>query len=285
MNDEGPAPAGASATALGAALLRAVHQLLDDAPCVHDDPVILRLLDAEAKAGIRAHAQSFQAPRAGALRTHVVVRSRFAEDRLAEAVQRGVTQYVILGAGYDTFACRQPAWAGALRIFEVDQAATQQAKLERLRQAGVVPPPNTVFVPADITSPALHPRLVEAGMDPAQPVLAACLGVLVYLDAAGVDAVFRFAAGLPRGSELVFTMSAPPTAAGDGESALAARAAAVGEPFRTHMDPDVLRERLYGLGFSQILGLDAVTMTARYLQGRRDSLRAPQRTGIWSATV
>lgn len=113
-----------SQTAADVAELRAAHQLIDNEPRILEDPVVLRLLGDACIAAIRSHPERFHMPRLQALRTHVVVRSRFAEDRLAAAVDRGIRQYVILGAGLDTFAYRQPAWAGGLRIFEVDQPAS-----------------------------------------------------------------------------------------------------------------------------------------------------------------
>jgi O-methyltransferase involved in polyketide biosynthesis len=97
-----------SATALGVATLRAAHLLLDGAPPILEDPVVLRLLDPEVIAAITAHPERFEAPHVRRLRFHIVTRSRHAEDRLAEAVTRGVCQYVVLGAGFDTFAYRQP---------------------------------------------------------------------------------------------------------------------------------------------------------------------------------
>src|ERR1019366_5126673 len=106
----------ASRTALGTAYLRAAHQLLDAAPKILDDPIAVRLLGEDASRKICESAERYQKPEAKALRSHVVLRSRFAEDRLAAAVQRGVSQYVILGAGFDTFALRQPQWANSLEV-------------------------------------------------------------------------------------------------------------------------------------------------------------------------
>ena len=114
-----------SSTALRVAELRAAHQLVDGEPKILTDPVILRLLDADVLDKIRAHPEMLSVPWVVGMRSHVLLRSRYTEDRLAEAVGRGVNQFVILGAGYDTFAYRQPEWANRLRIFEVDHPASQ----------------------------------------------------------------------------------------------------------------------------------------------------------------
>ncbi len=114
----------ASSTALGTLYMRAVHQLLDAQSLILDDPAALTLLGEDTIRQIKKNQKHHRTLEARALRTHVVLRSRFTEDRLAEAVDRGIMQYVILGAGFDTFAFRQPLWAWNLKIFEIDQPAT-----------------------------------------------------------------------------------------------------------------------------------------------------------------
>src|SRR5690349_2502564 len=132
MTDRAP-----SRTADGVAWLRAAHQILDAPPLILDDPAIVTLLGADAIEHVRSEAVRAQSRGARALRAHVVLRSRFAEDRLRLAVERGVRQYIVLGAGYDTFIVRQPPWAHDLRIMEVDLPATQAEKRERLAAAGL----------------------------------------------------------------------------------------------------------------------------------------------------
>jgi len=122
----------ASRTALGTAYLRAAHQLLDAPPRILEDPLAVTLLGPAAAQRISDTRGSYQTPERLLLRAHVVLRSRFAEDRLAAAVHRGVTQYILLGAGFDTFALRQPPWARPLRICEVDHAGTQYTKRNQL---------------------------------------------------------------------------------------------------------------------------------------------------------
>jgi methyltransferase (TIGR00027 family) len=118
----------ASWTAIYTAIFRAAHQLLDATPKILDDPVAVGLVEGASEADIRAQAADFQQPLQRLARSLFVVRSRFAEDQLAEAVKAGVGQYVILGAGLDTFAYRQPAWALTLQVIEVDHPAFQTLK-------------------------------------------------------------------------------------------------------------------------------------------------------------
>jgi methyltransferase (TIGR00027 family) len=125
--------------------LRAAHQLFETQPRILEDPSILNLLGPVAVQRIKDRADHYRTPEMAALRAHVVLRSRFAEDRLAAAVLRGITQYVILGAGFDTFALRQPPWARVLKIFEVDHTGTQAMKSSHLTAAGLAMPENAVF--------------------------------------------------------------------------------------------------------------------------------------------
>ena len=277
----------ASRTALEAARLRAVHLLLDDPPPVFEDPLALRLLDPGAERAIREHADRFRTAASRAIRADVVARSRWAEDSLREAVRRGVRQYVILGAGLDTFAYRQPDWARSLTIVEVDHAASREDKLARLGRAGIEPPPNLHLVAADLEGEALAPALDGAGFDTTEPAFVACLGVLIYLSEGAADAIFEMTGGLAAGSELAFTFSRPDasTAAPPAAGSAAARMEAIGEPWRTRFDAAALTERLRSAGFRSIDFLNAEDVTGRYLRGRGDGLRAPSRVVYADALV
>ena len=125
--------------------MRAAHQLFETQPRILEDPSILTLLGPVALQRVKDRADHYRTPEMAALRAHVVLRSRFAEDRLAAAVLRGITQYVILGAGFDTFALRQPPWARVLKIFEVDHTGTQAMKRSHLTAAGLAMPKNAAF--------------------------------------------------------------------------------------------------------------------------------------------
>ncbi len=271
----------ASRTALGAATLCAVHQLLDAEPKILDDPVVSRLIGAALRERIRADPRRFQTPTMDALRAALVVRSRYAEDRLALAVDRGSRQYVILGAGLDTFAYRQPPWARRLRIFEVDHPASQDAKRARLASAEIAVPPNVVFVAVALEAVSLRDGLRDTRFDPGAPAFLSWLGVTVYLTAEAIDAVLRFVASLPTSSEIVFTIAPPPPAL----DRIAARAAARGEPWRTRLDLDTWLRNLHALGFSAVALLTPSDVEERYIRGRRDGLRAPRGVRALSATV
>ncbi len=270
----------ASRTALGAAALRAFHQLRDAEPKILDDPITPRLLGADLPRAMAAIDPGDAA--AGGLRLQVVLRSRFAEDRLAAAVRRGLRQLVILGAGLDTFAYRQPEWARPLRIFEVDQPASQADKRARLEAAGVTPPANLSFVAIDFERTSLREGLLASDLDFSAPAFFSCLGVLVYLSREAVDAVFELAASFPPGSEIAFTYAG----SGANRSASAERAAALGEPWRTPLDAANLEAELRAAGFSEVTFLSPDQAEAAYMSAsRRDGLTRPRASRIAAAVV
>jgi methyltransferase (TIGR00027 family) len=273
---------GASRTALGVAALRGIHQLLDGEPKILDDPIAIRLLDEATIQAIRAGAAQAQSEDRRRLRSQVVLRGRYAEDRLALAVARGVGQCVILGAGLDTFACRQPVWARGLKIFEVDHQATQDDKRQRLLRAGIATPANLEFVAIDFEQVSLREGLRASTLDFSRPTFFSCLGVLVYLTQAAIDAIFELVAGFPAGSEIAFSFSSPR----DSVSPLAASAALAGEPWRTQIEPAVLNVRLRAMGFSEVSFLERQEAEETYFAGgRADGLAAPRRTAIGAARV
>jgi methyltransferase (TIGR00027 family) len=277
----------ASTTALRAAGLRAAHLLIDDPPPIFRDSLALRLLDAGADRTIQEQSDRFRTPASRTIRCDVVVRSRYAEDRLAEAVRQGIRQYVILGTGLDTFAYRQPPWAGDLRIIEVDHVASQLDKRERLKRAGITAPPNVGYAAAEVEADALGPALERAGLDTARPAFVACLGVLIYLSEGAANAILATVGGLASGSEFVFTFSRPDasTAGPPAPGSAAARVAAAGEPWLTRFEPDDVTARLRAAGFRSARLLFAGDVTERYLRERTDGLRAPARGVIAHAVV
>ena len=277
----------ASRTAVGVAILRAMHELHDDSPKILSDPIISLLLDEAVLRRAQANLEWHQHPRTTALRSHVVLRSRYAEDCLHEAVGGGVGQYVILGSGFDTFAYRQPAWASTVRIFEVDHPASQRAKLERLRLSAIPMPPNLEFVSADFESPSFVDSLSLSSLDFQAPAFFSCVGVLVYLPQHSARAVFQLVASFPKLSEIVFTFSQgerSPEGKSDGPS-LAEEAAAVGEPWCTYHDPDSLRCELREAGFSRVSLLSPQEAKDRYYRQRHDGLPPPSRTSIGRAFI
>ena len=278
-----------SRTALGTAYLRAAHQLLDGKPLVLEDDVVLRLLGVQARTRILSDVDRYQTPAARALRSHVVLRSRFAEDRLASAVGRGVTQYVILGAGFDTFVLRQPSWAASLRLFELDHPATQGEKRSRLLEAGLVLPENCSLVAIDFEEESLLDCCRRSGVSLLQPTLFAWLGVSMYLEQADVESALRSMAMFASGSEVVLTFLQPPaigsTPGSSAASVLAERVARLGEPFRCYFEPHALADACRASGFSMVEFLVPEEARDRYFRGRPPDLPAPGRTGIACALV
>ena len=168
MQDQTP-----SRTALATAYLRAAHQWLDDKPLLLNDPSALPLLGTHAAETIHGALGCYQSPEGKALRAHVVLRSRFTEDRLERATAKGITSYVLIGAGFDTFALRQPSWARALKVVEVDHPATQVAKRERIAKAGLPEPENVIFAPIDFEREGLGEALGRCRLDPGSPAFLA----------------------------------------------------------------------------------------------------------------
>lgn len=277
----------ASRTAKSVAILRAMHELYDDSPKILNDPVIPMLLGQQVLERARANTEWLEAPVTTVLRSHVVLRSRYTEDCLCEAVSRGVRQYVVLGSGFDTFAYRQPAWAAPLRIYEVDHPASQRAKIERLELSGISVPRNVEFVPADFERASLRAILSQSSLDFSAPAFFSCLGVLVYLPEDSVRAIFRLVASFPKHSELVFTfLQANQSASGQpGLDSLADAAAALGEPWRSYHDPDLLRKELREAKFSRVCFLSPQEAERLYYRDRRDGLPPPRHAGIARATV
>ena len=268
----------ASRTALATAYLRAAHQLLDPPPRVLDDPTALAVLGPGAEQTIRDCAALAQTPESRALRAHMVLRSRFAEDRLAAAVGRGVTQYVILGAGFDTFAVRQPAWARNLRILEVDHAGTQELKRSHLAAAGLTVPPNAGFATIDFERESLREGLLRHAISPAEPTFFSWLGVTMYLREDAIDAVLRSVAEFPAGSEIVLTFAS----ASNMPQGVADRAAQAGEPWLSFFEPEQIQDKLRAAGFTTVELLLPLDAKSRYFHAP-SSLPAPLRTTIVAA--
>jgi methyltransferase (TIGR00027 family) len=270
----------ASHTALGTAYLRAAHQLLEAQPLLFDDPVALPLLGPKAIKLIQETVDNYQTPEMLALRAHVVLRSRFTEDRLAAAVSRGITQYVILGAGFDTFALRQPPWAKNLKIIEVDHSGTQTMKRSHVVAADLAMPKNVVFADIDFENESLHDGLLRCGVSMKEPSFFSWLGVTMYLKEDAIDAVLRSVAMFPVDSEIVLTFL---TQSSDSPSLLSRRVANLGEPFVSYFEPDALEDKLRGAGFSKVEFLTPVDVETRYFRQRPKDLPVPKQINILCA--
>ncbi|HEU4950449.1 MAG TPA: SAM-dependent methyltransferase [Holophagaceae bacterium] len=271
----------ASRTALGVLALRAAHRVLDAEPWILDDPIALRLLDPGAETRLSSDPR-LQAPLARALRAHVLLRSRVAEEAFQEAAAAGLRQAVLLGAGFDTFAYRQPDWASGLRLFEVDHPASQAEKLRRVAEAGLPAPPNLVHAPVDFESIPLAEGLARAGFDASEPACFSWLGVTMYLTLPAIRAVLSFIGGLPAGTRILFTFAQP---AEEGDGRLADLAAEAGEPWLTRFTAEELAEELRAAGFRRWDIPRAEDLAARYFQDRPDGLPAPRRSSLALAEV
>jgi methyltransferase (TIGR00027 family) len=265
-----------SRTAERVALRRAAHQLLDD-PRVHDDALALAILGEAEAAALRADPRRFEeGPVARPLRAFLAVRSRLAEDTLAQAVAAGVRQYVVLGAGLDTFAYRNPY--PNLRVFEVDHPATQAWKRQRLADAHIAVPGGVTFAPVDFAREPLPQALRAAGLHGDEPSFFSWLGVTPYLEPSNVlatlQAIAPFAA---KGGGVVFDYNTPPASLEPARraafEALAARVAAAGEPFRGFFEPEALVAAMRAMGFHGILDRGPDELNATFLSNRRDGLQ------------
>jgi methyltransferase (TIGR00027 family) len=275
-----------SRTALATAYMRAAHQLFDAKPRIFEDPIAVRLLGEDASQTVHAFAARYRSSLADALRSHVVLRSRFAEDRLADAVRRGVSQYVILGAGFDTFAFRQPNWAKSLKIFEIDHPDTQTLKRSFLEKAGLDWPANVQFAQINFEKETLLDGLCRNRVSLEEPTFFSWLGVTMYLNEAAIDSALQSMAVYPAGSEVVLTFMQPSAKYGllaaMAVRRLARTVASVGEPFVSFFEPKAMEAKLLGAGFSKIEFLDLEAAGARYFASRPADLPRPRQVNIVS---
>jgi len=262
----------ASKTAVRVAIRRAVHQVLDQ-PCVLNDPIAVPLLGAEF--GVDRERE--MNPVARSFRALMAVRSRYVEDQLAAAVAQGVTQYVVLGAGLDTFAYRNPF--PSLRVFEVDFPATQDGKRALLYKAAIDVPSGLTFVPLDFERKSLAEGLAEAGFDAGAAAFFGWLGVVPYLTLEAFRATLKTIAQLPAGTAVGFDYAVSPETMAPHRrkvfDALSKRVAAAGEPFRLFFTPEDLERELHQAGFKRIEQQDSEQLNERYFQDRADGIKLP----------
>jgi methyltransferase (TIGR00027 family) len=281
-------PSQASRTALSTALMRALHSRSDPAPLL-DDPWGDRLVPEAARTALRERALERLGPalqdtagtspdkvldaalRASPAYADVILRSRYTEDALKAAVAQGVTQYVLIGAGFDSFLCRRPDWAGGLAIYEVDHPATQGLKRECLRKCGVAESGSVHFVDADLSVETLASALARSPYDATQPTFFSWLGVTVYLTREANLATLRaIASCAPAGSELVFTYLDEAILLGadhpgaEAFRSLQSEVAAIGEAFLSGFDPATLKALLLGTGLLLTEDLGGDRVLARY---------------------
>ncbi|SFE08512.1 methyltransferase, TIGR00027 family [Actinacidiphila alni] len=262
-------------TAVRVALWRAVHLLSDPPPHVLEDGIGLRLADPEDGWRQRGDMDPDGTSR---YRAGVLARARFIEDLVLERLAAGVGQYVLLGAGLDTFAQRRPDLADRLRVFEVDRPEPQEWKRRRLADLGLDAPGRPTFVPVDFEgADSWWDRLVAAGFDPARPAVVASAGVSMYLTHEANAATLRTLSALAPGSTVVMTFQPPlgllPPAERAVRAAAERGARASGTPFITFYSPAEALTLARTAGFPDAHHVSATALNERYFAGRTDGLR------------
>ena len=264
-------PGKPSRTAIAAAAARAGHLYVHDGAHIHVDDFALRLIGISDPNQLLDSLRQWNTPSPARVCAYFALRHRFAEDQLQQALERGVRQVILLGAGLDSLALRRPTLAGAVTLVEVDHPDSQRGKLARLEELGLQTP-SVLYVSVDFAKESLELRLAESGVTLDQPTFFAWLGVTQYIDRAACDATLGLIAGRPRGSEVVFDFIVRNELLVPLERAFseaASEASAVrGEPWLTYFDPTELEEHLSDLGFSKIHRLTPQLAASRFYAGQ-----------------
>jgi methyltransferase (TIGR00027 family) len=290
-----------SFTAVISAMMRAAHLALDGEPKIFADPLALALSGAGNEAGLKASLDNLGAAIAASvgsgraeeayryLRTVMTLRSRFTEDELKEAMQRGITQYVILGAGLDSFVYRRRDLVRTLHVFEVDLPATQLWKRSRLRAVNIPEPENLTFVPLDFEQQSLVSALHAGGLRMRDRAFVSWLGTTQYLTAEAIFNTLREVASLAAGSEIVFQYQIAEHLLDENNrellDVLRAGGSASGEPWVSLFDPPRLAEQVKALGFVDVIDFGPERALERYFTGRTDGLRPPVLSHFMKARV
>lgn len=272
MNDKSSTP---DSTAVRVAMWRAMHVRIDPPPHVLNDEIGLQLAAPDENWQQRPdmHPQGTKGYRAG-----IVARARFIEDLMLEQSKHGVGQYVILGAGLDTFAQRHPEIASGIRIFEIDKPGTQEWKRQRLIETGFGIPENLQFVPVDFErGESWREKLMKNGFDAARPAVIASTGVSMYLTREANAAALREIASFARGSTLAMTFLLPLELVDAQERAqhemVYERARAAGTPFISFFTPSEILDLARDAGFRKAEHVSRADIVQRYFANRADDLR------------
>jgi methyltransferase (TIGR00027 family) len=263
-------------TAIRTALWRALHLEADAPPHVFHDDVGLTLAAPDADWRSRPDMSPFTR----AFRASIVARARFIEDLVQEEAARGVTQYVILGAGLDTFAQRRPELAARMQVFEIDQPGPQDWKRQRLIDTGLGIPPFLKLVPVDFEAgDTWWGKLAASGFDAAQPAIVASTGVSMYLTREAIMATLRQVAALASGTTFAMSFMLPiellDPDVRPGVERAAAGARASGTPFISFFTPAEMLQMARDAGFKKVEHVSAAALAERYFAGRTDDLRPP----------
>jgi methyltransferase (TIGR00027 family) len=286
MADDEPA-AAAEGTAERVALWRALHVEVDAPPHVLEDEVGLQLADPDG--GWRDRPDMHPAG-TRPFRVGIVARARFIEDLVAEQADHGVAQYVILGAGLDTFAQRRPEIASRLRVFEIDQPSPQAWKRQRLIELGFGIPEWLRLVPVDFEAGrSWWDQVVAAGFDPGQPAVVVSTGVSMYLSQDANASALREIAGLAPGSTFAMTFLLPTELHDDalrpGFEAAEKGARTAGTPFVSFYTPDEMLALARDAGFRDARHVSAAMLNERYFNDRTDGLRTLRGEELLVATT
>jgi methyltransferase (TIGR00027 family) len=266
-----------SRTALMIARQRAAHQLLDHGSIL-DDPFAMKILREDEKDVLQF---ANQHPLASIGRLFTTARSRIAEDALSRAVERGIRQIVILGAGLDTFALRNPHSARQIRIYEVDHPATQAWKRQRLAEAQIALPPWLIFVPVDFERDDVGEKLVAAGFQQNSPAFFTWLGVVPYLTQDAIGSTLDYMSSI-QNSEVVFDYTEPPEAFSEELRQLEIKRdeqlQKIGERSVSRFEPAGIAEILRSHGFCAIEDTSFQEIASRF--GRAVPGLAPGHVGV-----
>jgi methyltransferase (TIGR00027 family) len=263
-------------TAVRTALWRALHLEVDSSPHVIEDKIGFQLVDPDDGWQNRPDMSEFTCP----FRASILARARFVEDHVMERVMDGVEQYVILGAGLDTFSQRRPELASNLRVFEIDRPGPQEWKRQRLIDLGLGIPPLLRLVPVDFEAgDAWLKRLVDSGFNTGQPSVVASTGVSMYLTRDAIMETLRQVTTLAPGSTLVMSFLLPMELLDDeirpGVERAAEGARASGTPFISFFTPTEMLELARDAGFKEVQHVSADQLAHRYFANRTDALRPP----------
>jgi methyltransferase (TIGR00027 family) len=278
-----------SLTAYQSALMRAAHQVLDD-PKVFEDPIALPIVGPQGESRIHSAKRKYKTRFHRQLRAIVVARSRFVEDELSQAIERGVRQYVILGAGLDTCAYRNPYSSSDLRLFEVDYPATQEWKRQQLNAANIPIPQTLTYVPIDFENQSLSEQLSKAGFRSDELSFFSWLGVIVYITRASMMTTLEYiASSTPPGSGIIFDYIIPPSSLNILQRLafrlVTRRVARVGEPWVNCLDSNALTMDLKTIGFTQAEDIGPEEINARFFKDRADILMVGSSVHLMKAQV
>jgi methyltransferase (TIGR00027 family) len=291
-----------SETAVLAAILRAAHPLLDEKPWIFEDTFAAPFAGIDNDAALLASLRSLQEELARkfppilikewmrSTRVYVSLRSRYAEDELNKAIERGISQYVILGSGLDSFAYRRRDLAASVRVFEIDYPATQLKKQARLRELGLNAPPHLTFVPLDFERESIMEGLQEVGFRCKEPAFFSWLGVAGYLTEKAIVRTLKEVAAGASGSEIVFNYLVCEALLRDDQERqilrmLESLTVSRGEPLRSYFEPTHIAALVRKSGFAQVWDLAPEELDALYLADRTDGLRFTPRIHLMKALV